>query len=266
MYRGFKITKETISGILQKPSYKNLYEREAKKIKMTIKKNLDKYFILDDKIDVEKLREDWFPTAEYDVFISHSHKDIEEIKALAGYLISEKNLRVFVDSFIWEYFEELQLKLDNKYNKQNNGTYNYSGSNWCSNNVIIILNSALQEVINNSEAIFFYNTPSSVPHSYEGQDRTESPWIFSEIETTRIIRRKPPKRPSPSLESVGMENMSATFSFWLDCNHLTTLDKVAFDKWIKPSFPPGIMIELLKVISSNKGENELDILYSIMPR
>ena len=58
-------------------------------------------------------------------FISHSHSDIKEIEALAGYLISVKGLKVFVDSFIWEYFEDLQKKLDDKYNLKPLGYYDY---------------------------------------------------------------------------------------------------------------------------------------------
>lgn len=261
MYRGFKITKETISKILQNPNYKSQYENEAQKIKKTIKENLDKYLIPNNKIDVERLREDWFPTDKYDVFISHSHKDIEEIKALAGYLVSVKKLKVFVDSFIWEYFEDLQKNLDDKYNRQENGTYSYRGSNWCCNNVSIILNSALQEVIDNSEAIFFYNTPNSITHNYKDQNRTESPWIFSEIETTRIIRRKPPERPRLQIESkMSVEKTnssdSARFSFWLNSRHLTNLDKVTFDNWIKND-------EVSISYYEKEGVYELDKLYSI---
>lgn len=66
-------------------------------------------------------------------------------------------------------FEDLQKKLDDKYNLNSLGYYDYRGSNWCCNNVSIILNSALQEVIDKSEAIFFYNTSNSITHNYKDQ-------------------------------------------------------------------------------------------------
>lgn len=204
-------------------------------------------------------------------FISHSHSDIKEIEALAGYLISVKGLKVFVDSFIWEYFEDLQKKLDDKYNLNSLGYYDYRGSNWCCNNVSIILNSALQEVIDKSEAIFFYNTSNSITHNYKDQNRTGSPWIFSEIETTRIIRKKLPIRLKPIMESqIGFEKRNdvkaeAEFSYWIKSTHLANLDKVTFDKWIGEDINNGFKMltglddESLEI----KRGNELDKLYSL---
>lgn len=245
MYRGFKITKETIEKILEnKSSYKATYKKEAEIIKKEIKNNLEKYLTANNDIDVESLRKEWFPTKEYDIFLSHSHGDIDEIEVLAGYLIEEKGLRVFVDSFIWGYYDDLLKQLNNTYNQiQKNDlfsvTYNHSGANWCCSNVTIILNSALQEVIDNSEAIFFYNTPNSITHNYNNRDRTKSPWIFSEIETTRIIRKKIPQRIKDLCESERTEFSkdykmnSISFVYWLEHNHLTNIDKDKFNKWIE---------------------------------
>lgn len=275
MYRGFKITRGVIQKILEnKEKFKNEYETEANKIKSEIKNNLERYLIPNEMIDVEKLREEWFPTDEYDIFISHSHRDIEDIKVLVGYLVKVKRLKVFVDSFIWEYFEDLQKNLDNQYNLQsNNKTYDYRGSNWCCNNVSIILNSALQEVIDKSETIIFYNTPSSITHNYKDKDRTESPWIFSEIKTTRIIRKRIPKRIKVACENyIEKENKdifnksNARFSYSLENNHLTDISKKQFDKWIEND-------KITNSLSSYTGDSdvqkiksgkELDNLYLII--
>lgn len=271
MYKGFKIEKNTIGKILEKKEdYKNKYENVAQKIKLKIKRNLENYLLPDKKINVEKLRDDWFPTEQYDIFISHSHKDIEDIEALAGYLIYVKKLRVFVDSFIWGYFKELQKELDNKYNSQGNGSYNYDGSNWCCNNVSIILNSALQEVIDKSEVIFFYNTPNSITHNYYDQDRTESPWIFSEIETTRIIEKRCPKRLQPALESYNnsfkKEEDNVGFSYPIEKSHLINLSIDIFNEWIKENTDKNLIsISFLdKESLRRKREEELDRLYSIV--
>ena len=68
LYRGFKITKETILKILEENiSYKGKYEYEANKIKTVIKDKLDEYSLPNNKIDVAELRNDWFPTDQYDI-------------------------------------------------------------------------------------------------------------------------------------------------------------------------------------------------------
>lgn len=266
MYRGFQIDNKTIKKILDnKNFFIKKYEPNEEKIKEIIKKNLNNYLTPNNKIDVEKLREDWFPTDQYDVFISHSHKDIDDVKALAGYLTVEKKMKVFVDSFIWGYFEKLQRDLDNEYNLQNNNSYNYQGSNWCCNNVSIILNSALQEVIDKSEAVIFYNTPNSITHNYKDKDRTESPWIFSEIETTRIIRKKSPQRMTAGTESTDFSKInnqkSAEFSYWLNKNHLSIINENQFNSWMNHS---SKFINFIDLPETNGAKDELDRLYAIV--
>ena len=86
MYKGFKIEKNTIEKIFEKKEfYKDQYESKTQEIKSNIKKNLENYLLPNKKINVESLRDDWFPTEQYDIFISHSHKDIEDVKVLAGF-------------------------------------------------------------------------------------------------------------------------------------------------------------------------------------
>lgn len=252
MYRGFKITKETLEKALSsKDYYRNLY-LEGFSNKQIVRRKLRDFIITDGRIDVSELRSEWFPTEKHDVFLSHSHGDLSDMEALAGYLIEKKGLKVFIDSHIWGYFEELQRELDNKYNKEGN-VYNYNGSNWCCNNVTTILNAALQETIDKSEAIFFYNTSNSLTHNYHSSDRTGSPWIFNEIETTRIIRQRKPKRKEILIEkSVGMEQVrnNAEFSYEVNHQHLKEMRFDSLSRWFS--------------YYSSKGETSLDELYNII--
>ena len=281
MYRGFKITKETIEKILEhKENYRKEYRREAEEMKKEIKSKLEKHLILGNKIDVEKLREEWFPTGKYDIFLSHSHGDIEEIEALAGYLVNKKGLKVFVDSFIWGYYHELLEDLNKTYNwNKSSKTYDHSGAKWCCSNVTTILNSALQEVIDKSEVLFFYNTPNSITHDYKNKNRTESPWIFSEIETSRIIRKNMPQRMEAICESAGRKysdayNMKkAKFSYWLDDNHLTKINKYQFNEWIGNVEKNGCLAfyDMVNIPNGELGDliktgKELDKLYEIVRR
>ena len=75
-----------------------------------------KDFILDNgNIDGTSLKEHWFPLISADIFLSHSHKDIEKVKGFAGWLYNEFGLRAFIDSSVWGYCDELLLEIDKKY-------------------------------------------------------------------------------------------------------------------------------------------------------
>lgn len=281
MYRGFKITKETIGELLRKKEYyRDAYRSGAKPLKDKVRSKLEEYLAPSGKIDVESLQEEWFPTEKYDIFLSHSHGDIDEIEALAGYLTQEKGLKVFVDSIIWGYYHELLEDLNKKYNwNKGTKTYNHSGAKWCCSNVTMILNSALQEVIDKSEVLFFYNTPNSITHDYNNKDRTESPWIFSEIETSRIIRKNIPQRMEAFCESAGRKfsdayNMKkAKFSYWLNHNHLTKINKYQFNEWMGNAEQNGSLAfyDLVNIPNGELGDliktgEELDKLYEIVGR
>ena len=43
-----------------------------------------------------------FPIDDYDIFISHSHKNIEEARALKKFLEMNLNLKVFIDCDFWQ--------------------------------------------------------------------------------------------------------------------------------------------------------------------
>lgn len=51
-----------------------------------VKKCLSEYISEDGIISGTNLKEDWFSITKKDVFISHSHQDINRVKAFAGWL------------------------------------------------------------------------------------------------------------------------------------------------------------------------------------
>lgn len=61
------------------------------------RKDLDSYKDRSGALSANKIMAKWFPISEYDVFISHSHKDIETVKNLYSFL-RKMRLRPFVDS------------------------------------------------------------------------------------------------------------------------------------------------------------------------
>lgn len=164
---------------------------------------LDFYTDGNGTIDGGKLQEDWFSTIPVDIFISHSHKDVNIAISLAGWLHKELGLSSFVDSCLWGYIGDLLAEINDEYNfirTEPNGTktYKHKGVINASTHVDAMLSMSLNKMLDNSEAIFFLNTDNSVTTSKNFPDRpgTYSPWIYSEICLTNTMRQKKPARKS----------------------------------------------------------------------
>lgn len=114
---------------------------------------------------------------------------------MAGWLDEVCHVRAFVDSYIWAYSNKLLEKLDNKYCvKERDGdhtTYSYEKRNNSTSHVHMMLNTALEKMIDKSECLFFVNTPNSIDIADTMKiGATLSPWIFSELSLSQIVRHK----------------------------------------------------------------------------
>ncbi len=204
-----------------------------------VRRNLDKYFDDDGTISASKVVQSWFPTIKADVFISHSHADSHLAIGMAGWLEDKFGLSAFIDSTVWGYSEKLLEKFDNTYclNKDRN-TYRYKDRNKSTAHVNIMLSSALHNMIDNCESVFFLNTPNSVSckNDIEGS-ATHSPWIFSEISITRLIERKAKREESSALlkseasMEVFAEDMKVKYDLVLD--HLNLIDSGGLEAWTR---------------------------------
>jgi hypothetical protein len=171
----------------------NLYKGQKKLIHSSLKE----FVISDEMLSEEDIEGEWFPTLKYDVFLSHSHKDEDVAIEFAGFLYSIFGITTFIDSCVWNYSDELLRIIDNEYcvNKYRSDgkidTYSYSKRNNSTAHVHTILNTALQKMIDRTECIIFLNTPNSVllDDVINGVS-TASPWIYSELLTTRLIRHR----------------------------------------------------------------------------
>mgnify|MGYP002623274051 CR=1 FL=1 len=122
------------------------------------------------------------------VFLSHSHQNAKEVISFAGWLKKTAGITAFVDSCAWAYCDDLVKKLDRKYRVSNN-VYQI---NQIRAHVYMMLNSALLKMIDNTECLMFFNTPQSLVQrdAIAGKPTTYSPWIYSELLATNIIRRR----------------------------------------------------------------------------
>ena len=193
-------------------------------------------------IDAQKLQDDWFQSVGAHVFISHSHADEDLAMAIAAALEDKLGLRSFIDSSVWGNADELLKEIDNEYCMRPSGDmYDYDKRNRSTSHVHMILQGALVKMIDRTECVIFLNTPQSMVASEEmtKESRTASPWIYTEILTTKLIRKQEPKRKievsgRAVFESVKAAADSALPAFYHDLalQHLSPLSAPEFDTWL----------------------------------
>lgn len=211
---------------------------------------LDAFFDDDGSLFATRVMDEWFPRVNAKVFISHSHKDEKIAIGLAGWLKGQLGISSFIDSCVWGYSPKLLKKLDEKFCLQDDGYYSYSKRNITNGHVNMMLATSLTKMIDQCECIIFLNTPNSI--SCKGcieRDGTESPWIYAEIEATRLLRVNPPKRRMMvSMEDTRSDALDEAVSvkYDLDLKHLPLLEK-------------SHILKLNKC--GKKGTDALDFLY-----
>ena len=144
-------------------------------------------------IDGDRLRNFVFPTDNYDVFISHSHDDLEIAKQFAAWLKEKYRSSVFLDSFVWNSADGLLREIDNLYCRQRNGLYNYHRRNYSTAHIHTMLSMSIMEIIKHSKAGVFIDSPHSIDLrnlSNSNRAKTLSPWIYQEIMFMRLFADK----------------------------------------------------------------------------
>lgn len=210
--------------------------------KNIVKTDLEKFKNIKGTLKADEIIKDWFPEIKADVFLSHSHKDEKLIIGLAGWLEDEFGIKSFIDSTVWGYSDKLLKAIDDKYCKnESSETYNYDQRNRSTSHVHMMLSTALADMIDRCECVIFVNTPNSfTPANYfNDKGETESPWIYSEIAMTRMLREKTPKehrqKPlSESRENLGkIEKSQLQISYPVNLLHLTPLSLSDLHEWEK---------------------------------
>ncbi|OMC78459.1 toll/interleukin-1 receptor domain-containing protein [Viridibacillus sp. FSL H8-0123] len=205
MFRGYNLDlsineKQSFLGISDQEIED--YEKELKNLKSILKSKVTDTVVLprekDGKIDGSKLINDWFPGHKSDVFISHSHNDTRTAKRLAVWLNKNFGLTVFIDSIVWGSANELLKGIDNEHSvlerKDGNITYNYNTRNYTTSHVHMMLSTALNDIIDQTECLIFLNTPESLSVNEAKDKKTNSPWIYNELKIASIVRKIDPRK------------------------------------------------------------------------
>lgn len=138
---------------------------------------------------------------------------------------------------------QVNSKFSNKRQKDDGGfLYSHEKCLKVSEHVNTMLNIALQRMIDKCESVFLVNTENSI-HINDNQnsiDVTYSPWIYSELVSSEIIRKKPLAlyRYNTELEHYYTEdkeisaiNESLTISYNAPTKHLIKIDGNVLEKW-----------------------------------
>jgi hypothetical protein len=243
MYKGFNLELDLEKDEVFKKYYE-IGKRNYLEIQQPINETLTSFLYPDKGIDGTKLEQNWFPKFETDVFISHSHKDESLAIALSGWLIEEHNISSFIDSCLWGYSEKLLRNINNNYSwlDKIKRVYSYKEANFAASHIHMMLSNALAMMIDKSECFILLNTPQSIK-SYESIDKTESPWIYSEIVLSKLLRDKEPERmerklfESEKYFSSGLGKPQLRIDYNLDINHLRKIDHdFLIKKWGSKSY------------------------------
>lgn len=227
-------------------------EKIHEKYKKNVEQALEKYICEEGKIDGAALQSEWFPDVKADIFISHSHNDRDKAVKLAALLYENFGLVSFIDSFVWGSADKLLKKIDEKYCKQESGYYDYEKRNFSTSHVHMMLSVALGKVIDKCECVIFLNTANSVSTSSDVIiNKTNSPWIYSEICMSNIMKKTPPKRYSYETKSYNQiqENYNIIIEHILELSNFIDINKLHINQWIR---------------EHNKNYHPLDTLYSII--
>lgn len=271
MYIGFNLQLDKTANIFnRKISYNDLKKQGKNHLdeqRANYEKELEKY-VKRNEVDGTQIQEDWFPEIEADIFISHSHKDEGLACALAGWINQTFGLRCFIDSNVWGYssvlLDSMNGKLSNKRkNKQGGFTYSYKSCNQVSQHVNTMLSIALQKMIDKVEVVIFLNTDNAVKIcSDTAMEKTYSPWIYSEIVYTQLVRKKPllayRNYTTVIEESSDMPQniqfaINLVVSYTVSLKHLVPLNEVILYNW-----------RIEYIASKQSYEYSLDALYKFI--
>lgn len=177
-------------------SYKKFAESLSKDYKSDLKNKLKDYLNSTININSNDLTNIFFPKDKrFDIFLSHSHKDLDKALNLVGFLKKKFDLNTFVDSDFWGNITELLKEIDNEFSRADwdSTMYDYEKRNISTAHCHIMLATAIKEMIDQIECFIFLDTDESV--SIKNQKReTNSCWIYYELEISKSLKKKIPSR------------------------------------------------------------------------
>ncbi|MBC1888116.1 hypothetical protein HCA63_07115 [Listeria booriae] len=122
----------------------------------------------------------------------------------------------------------------------------------------MMLSTALNDIINQTECLFFLNTPESLSVNESTNKKTNSPWIYSELKTASIVRRVHPRKKALEIllekrhnvySAHTKESIDILYPLEAQLSMLKSLDADQLQRWLE------------KYNRLTENINALDLLY-----
>ena len=243
MYKGyhFSMANELLPHyFLRAEEYKRIGRAQKEVAQKVIQEKIlsGKWVIAGDKTESE-----WFPQLKKHVFISHSHKDEDAALLVAGLLKDRLGIDAFVDSAAWGCYRGLAKCL---YEVAKRGYPNITSQQdtqlrmSATEHAHCMLSKSLIQMMDRCECLMFLDTPASVGlHNINiAGSSTFSPWIYTEIEASRVLRRymyprSMLKAANESLRSFAMDEAPRVQVVYpLNLEHLEKLAPRMVAQWV----------------------------------
>lgn len=236
MYRGFNLKLEINKNSFYWTCHSMgvaMHEKNLAKIRPYLKGFIQR----DKRLNGGAIQEAWFPQIKVDVFISHSHNNLELALFLAGWLQKEFKINAFIDACVWGHASELLWEIDSAHCMIGANSFSYELRNHSTSHVHMMLSTALNMMMDKTESVFFLNTPDSI-QSYDSIDKTESPWLYAEIAATHFLAIRVPDRRKVFVNEstynfTGDEHLEKSLKMVhpVDLSHLNELDLNHLKLW-----------------------------------
>lgn len=265
------------SKIINFDNYKEIGEKHLNKQKANYENTLKNY-VINGTVNGTKLQDDWFPQVNADIFISHSHNDIELAQGVAGWLNQTFGLNCFIDSNVWGYADELLEIINSEYSDKrsdNEGGYLYSHkkSNTASKHVNVMLSIALQKMIDKTEATFVLNTNNFIQkYADVYKTKTYSPWIYTEIVCTELVRKKPLSEYRKEIITLAQEDVQKSYNesgysaaYEVSLKHLKDISIPILCDWKNSKLKCKYELDKLYLVTHPKQMKKLEEFYKNKP-
>lgn len=188
--RGFNLKINLRSSLLNRDTY-NHGKRLQEDFESELRNSIESFLDEDGIVDSTKVLEDWFPSVDADIFISHSHNDEQFALALAGYIKEKVGLSCFVDSTVWKSCDSFMEMMIEDNSSIYSSLYGLETSEQMikrlSPKVYMTLILALQQMIYKTKTVIFVNTHNSILSDTVASSFTTSPWISYELSLANIL-------------------------------------------------------------------------------